>query len=324
MSPPVFTRALVWKLPLMRGQDVLRVQRRLRELNFTAVGQPDGVFGPATERAVRDFQIARGLRQDGVVGPVTWNALFGVSDSGVAPAANGGATASATGFRAQLRKLTQPHRFHETGCSWRLTPDGIAVDDGPVEGTPGEPETVRRVWREFGASIEGWCNSAQVPVELVIATICTESGGRPDAERIEPGYVSERQTPHRVSVGLMQTLISTARETLEKPEVDRAWLLNPDNSIRAGTAYIAKQARVTDFDPPKVACAYNAGGLYLQTGAANRWKMRQFPIGTGEHCDRFVAWFNDCFRMFEADGGAPPTSFYAALHPPVAAPAAAA
>ncbi|MCW2966450.1 MAG: hypothetical protein JWM71_222, partial [Solirubrobacteraceae bacterium] len=42
-----------------------------RRLGITA----DGVFGPATARAVRAFQRAHGMAVDGIVGPATWAAL---------------------------------------------------------------------------------------------------------------------------------------------------------------------------------------------------------------------------------------------------------
>lgn len=284
------TRSLKYTLPLMRGRDIVTVQRRLRALNFKDIGQPDGLFGPATERAVRAFQKTRGLRVDGIVGPVVIGQLFENT-------ARAGKVAESLSI--QVQRLMQRHRRFADGIEWQLTKAGISIEGNPPEFTAGEPQTVTRTWNEFGLSIRKWSNDLGVPAELIIATICTESAGKPDARRKEPGFKSETETPDRMSIGLMQTLISTARQTLKLDRIDGAWLLDADNSIRAGTAYIALQSKVTLFDPPVVACAYNAGGVHHNDAASNRWRMQQFPIGRSDHADRFVQWFNDCFRAFE-------------------------
>jgi hypothetical protein len=44
--------------------------------------QIDGLFGPLTKEAVRDFQGAHGLDPDGVIGPLTWAALEGGGGGG--------------------------------------------------------------------------------------------------------------------------------------------------------------------------------------------------------------------------------------------------
>lgn len=57
-----------------RGAYVTRLQERLTAAGHD-VGAVDGAFGARTERAVKDFQRAHGLRADGIVGADTWNAL---------------------------------------------------------------------------------------------------------------------------------------------------------------------------------------------------------------------------------------------------------
>jgi len=196
-----------------------------------------------------------------------------------------------------IRSLLEPHNSFG-GELWQLSKEGLIVS-GKLDRTPGRLVTVPRVWRDFGDSIQKHAREKNVPVELIVATICTESSGNPKAFRTEPGWSSDETTPKKVSAGLMQTLISTAQWILGDQSITREVLFNPDKSIEAGTAYIDHQRGNTRLDPPKVACAYNAGSLVCNSGTSNRWKIKQHPIGTGEHADRFVQWFNDCFAFFE-------------------------
>ena len=57
------------------GQEVLSIQKRLVELNYS-IKSIDGDFGPETENAVRSFQTDRGLEVDGIVGSATYRALM--------------------------------------------------------------------------------------------------------------------------------------------------------------------------------------------------------------------------------------------------------
>lgn len=67
-------RHLYLTRPMLAGDDILDLQRRLNDLGFDA-GYVDGVFGADTERAVRDFQVNAGLGVDGIVGTGTVRAL---------------------------------------------------------------------------------------------------------------------------------------------------------------------------------------------------------------------------------------------------------
>jgi len=301
---------------MMRGEDVEAVQRRLLELGYDEVGRADGIFGLDTQGGVRLFQSDAGMEISGTVDRATWDALFSAEDlpsDTTSPAAPpDGEPAEPT---AWIDPLKVDHGIFDS-VQWRLANDGIRIDGAAPENTGGRPLTVSRVWSAFAEPITTWGNHYDVPVELIIATACTETRGDPERVRREPGYISDEETPHRISPGLMQTLISTARDALSgeiDDIVDRAWLLVPSNSIRAGTAYISQQRAATNYDPPKVACAYNAGSVIRNDSPGNRWKMRQFPIGTSEHADRFVKWFNDGFRFFDGPVTPPANSFWQIL-----------
>ena len=62
-----------------RGQYVLYLQWLLRIEGYSVT--PDGIFGPATETAVRNFQTQNGLTSDGIVGRNTWTVLTGANQT---------------------------------------------------------------------------------------------------------------------------------------------------------------------------------------------------------------------------------------------------
>jgi N-acetylmuramoyl-L-alanine amidase len=63
-------RLLYFRQPMLRGDDVAELQRRLNSLGFDA-RRVDGIFGADTHRALTDFQRSSGLVTDGVCGPGT-------------------------------------------------------------------------------------------------------------------------------------------------------------------------------------------------------------------------------------------------------------
>ncbi len=158
------------------------------------------------------------------------------------------------------------HAIFSGSKKWRLSKNGLEIEGMGIVRTKGAPQTVKRVWDSYGKWIRESSEDFNVPVEQILTTLCTESGGYNSNPREEEDYISDEETPHRVSPGLIQKLISTARETLKKhgveeATIDRKWLLEAKNSIRAGASYIAQQKTKTEPDPVLVAAAYNSGAL---------------------------------------------------------------
>lgn len=311
------TRDLAFRLPMLTGDDVRRVQQALVRAGVLNAGGADGIFGPGTREAVIAFQRRLNstnptIAVDGIVGRDTWSALF--SDQAAVNPTGGAVSVPAALGQADghaWRDLLAPHVERQRAWHgppvgngsrrWRLTPDGVEIEGIGVRGSGGPPDTARRVWDRFQAPIQKNAAAYGVPLELIVATICTESRGNPDACREEPGYVSDEATPHRVSPGLMQTLISTAREATQDPSLTRAALLEPETAIRAGTAFLRNQANGkggTRFDPPLVGIRYNAGSL--RPTDSNPWGLIQTARPPEYHADVFTAFFNDTFTVLAA------------------------
>lgn len=84
---------------LQRGSTGRYVKLVQERLGITV----DGIFGPQTESAVREFQSDKGLTVDGVVGPETWEALGGASggsDGETTPAGSGSTSLSGLAEKA--------------------------------------------------------------------------------------------------------------------------------------------------------------------------------------------------------------------------------
>jgi len=71
-------RTLRLARPLMKGDDVRALQAALNRAGFA--NTPDGVFGPATEALLKQFQRSRNLSPDGVAGPRTQAVVGGLGN----------------------------------------------------------------------------------------------------------------------------------------------------------------------------------------------------------------------------------------------------
>ena len=190
-----------------------------------------------------------------------------------------------------MTRLTTYHRQFAGSVRWRITPDGVEL---PGEGHPrtaGRPSTITRIWTQNRNHIERYGRVFDIPAELLLCLIATESAGKVRSLRKEPGYISDARTPHRVSAGLSQVLLSTASGTLGVT-VSRKDLFKRRVATMLGAFYIRDLAPTTQLDPPLVLARYNAGGVY-KAGPRSKFHNRFWLRTYGEHIDRGMMWLND-------------------------------
>ena len=80
VGPQTWSKLLATVKPGDTGPMVKVLQTTLivRSLIKATRGNLDGVYGPATQQRVRDFQQVSGIDPIAIVGPETWTALLGV------------------------------------------------------------------------------------------------------------------------------------------------------------------------------------------------------------------------------------------------------
>jgi soluble lytic murein transglycosylase-like protein len=162
-------------------------------------------------------------------------------------------------------------------------------------------------WQRYGHLIAAAAQRHAVPAEIILATIVDESGGKPGAIATNPGYVSDAATPSKISVGLGQMLISSARAIAPERRWDRASLSDPALAIDLVARYHARFYRQTGFDPRLVAWTYLTGTA-PSLRAGQSWYPRNH-----EHAARYTAVFEASVAHLAQQPNRPAVSFAALM-----------
>jgi peptidoglycan hydrolase-like protein with peptidoglycan-binding domain len=98
--------AMAVQLPIKLGgkndpDDVRLLQQSLNECDDYSL-KVDGIYGPATSSAVKDFQRRNMLTIDGIVGPQTWSKLASVVDIGPVDTTTGSGTTNTSSASEQV------------------------------------------------------------------------------------------------------------------------------------------------------------------------------------------------------------------------------
>lgn len=126
-------RLLYLRSPMLRGDDVVELQRLLGGLGFDA-GKVDGILGPRTADAITDFQRNAGLTTDGICGPDTVAALrrFSGGAEGHGPGSTVATLREAERLRSELAHIAGLRVAVGEGGGLRALADALARALGDV------------------------------------------------------------------------------------------------------------------------------------------------------------------------------------------------
>jgi Phage tail lysozyme/Putative peptidoglycan binding domain len=202
------------------------------------------------------------------------------------------ATANVVG-PSTILDMMDPHGAFPGGTQWALKPYGIQVNGKDL---PVDAATVARLdglWNKYAARLP---TTVRVPAELALALMDLFKD-RTGTAHFLPGCdtLMPERTPDLVTVGPLQVSLAAARTALARPDLTVAQLSDGDLALQAGMQALSLRFAETRFDPPLVAAAHLAGGLFFDGDTRNPWRLAQG--GPTVLIDKFLASFNTAMQV---------------------------
>ena len=248
------------------GESVRDLQRRLARAGHVAADSL-GVYGPATEAAVRAFQERRGLRVDGICGVQTWSSLVEAGHQ----------------LGDRLLYLRSPMLRGDDIAALQALLGALGFDAGRVDGIfgPDTQHAVAEFQRNAGLTTDGICGPA------TIAGLRRVSGRGPIDEAAGPGPPKPVASLHeaeallaapaavtgkRIMIGErggVAALADALGRALTEAGATTSVVHHPDDHEQAAAANAFEAAAFLALvirEEPGVACAYYGREGYESVG----------------------------------------------------------